>query len=191
MGIDGRRAPTPVLNCLRRVTGPMHERLEQRFDAVSELSDPSRREATIARYATFYSSAHQHLGTALGDVEGLQLSERDLAWRSLRFPAEALDESIPFPRSADHFEALGALYVVDGSALGGRLILNELRKRGGDETGLAFLDPYGKAGGSLWRSLLAVLEREGARGEAELEAICHGAVQGFAHAERVLCGEPH
>jgi hypothetical protein len=38
--------------------------------------------------------------------------------------------------------------------------------------------------------LLAVVEREGSRGPTYLESICRGAIRGFLHAERVLCGDP-
>jgi heme oxygenase len=81
--------------------------------------------------------------------------------------------------------ALGALYVLEGSSLGGRLILRDLRGRGADTTGLAFLDPYGDQTGAHWRALIAVLEHELATEAARAEA-CAGALATFALARACL-----
>lgn len=186
VGLEGCERTAPVLRSLREATGDLHQRLEQRFDAVSELADPSKRPATIARYDAFYSSAHASLSPTLESVEGLDFPTRSRAWQSAR-PRLAGEQSV-FPQPADECEALGLCYVVEGSTLGGRLILRQLRARGIADPDLLFLDPYGQAGGPMWRSLLAVLEREGSRGPAHLDSMCRGAVRGFAHAERTLCG---
>ncbi len=190
MGLEGRKGTMPVLTALRQVTGALHRRLEHRFDAVAELSDASRRPATIGRYAALYSSARAALAEMLASVEGLDFLQRSRVWQSLRPPSITAETSSVFPEPADRCEALGSLYVVEGSTLGGRLILRELRARGVADPELSFLDPYGAASGSMWRSLLAVLEREGSRGPTCLESMCRGAIRGFVHAERILCGEP-
>jgi len=179
----------PVLNRLRQATGDLHRRIEQRFDAVAELADPARRPAVVDRYAAFYSSAHRALAAALEQVEGLSFPERRRAWEAVRVLFHEDEASPAFPEPANSLEALGSFYVVEGSTLGGRLILRELQKRGVADIALRFLDPYGSEGGSMWRSLLAVLEREGGRGAMQLESICRGATRGFAHAEHILCSE--
>lgn len=189
MELDGRTKTTPVLDGLRRATSSLHRRLEQRFDAVAELADPARRQVTLERYATFYTSAYTALAASLEHVEGLDFAQRSRTWQSGRLlcgrPARAAD----FPDPADTSEALGGLYVVEGSALGGRLILRALRAQGIADSEFLFLDPYGSAGGSMWRSLLHLLEREGSRSLAHLESMCRGAIRGFGHAERILCGD--
>lgn len=189
MGLEGRKGPMPVMTCLRQATGELHQRLEERFDAVAELADPSRRPATIGRYAALYSSAHAMLAAILQRVEGLDFLQRARPWRPLRAFSARADDPPAFPVPGDLCEALGSFYVVEGSTLGGRIILRELRARGVTEPELSFLDPYGAATGQMWRSLLEVLEREGSRGPGCLESMCRGATRGFLHAERVLCGE--
>lgn len=184
-----RRGPEPVLASLRRSTGALHRRIEERFDAVAELADPSSRAATIGRYATFYATAHAQLAAVLETVEGLDFRRRSLAWAPIRSLARGGEARRDMPEPEDRCEALGRLYVVEGSTLGGRLILRDLRARGIADPGLSFLDPYGAAAGQVWRSLLAVLEREGSRGPGCLESMCRGAMQGFVHAERILCGD--
>lgn len=189
MGLEGRTKAAPVLSRLRQATGDLHQRLERRFDAVAELADPARRQTTIARYAAFYTSAYAALAAPLEHLEGLDLAERSRTWQPGRSLSPCAGSSPAFPAPTNASEALGSLYVVEGSALGGRLILRELRARRVPDADVSFLDPHGPAGGSMWRSLLAILEREGSRSPAHLESMCRGAIRGFAHAERILCGE--
>lgn len=178
----------PVLGRLRQATGAAHRSLEDRFDAVAELSDGSRRPAIISRYAALYHSALAALARELEGIDGLDFARRRQAWSSVGMNAPA-KPTPSFPEPADRSEALGALYVVEGSTLGGRIILRQLQARGITDAELSFLDPYGRSAGVMWRSLLAVLEREGARTPASLESMCRGARRGFSHAEQILCGE--
>ena len=98
-----------------------------------------------------------------------------------------LDADAPGPDS--RAEALGWLYVLEGSSLGGKVIRKQVTSSGGDMTGLGFLDPYGAELGARWRAFLNVLEREG-RSEADLEAMVAGAQAGFRYAEACLCASP-
>ena len=86
-------------------------------------------------------------------------------------------------------ESLGLLYVLEGSALGGRQMRRGLEAQGGDLRGLSFLDPYGERLGERWRAFLAVLEDEAAR-PGSAEAAVAGALAGFRHAEARLCEAP-
>jgi heme oxygenase len=88
---------------------------------------------------------------------------------------------------ASRAEALGALYVLEGSTLGGRMILRALADRGVATAELAFLDPYGLETAGRWRDLMEILGRE-IRGESDLAAASRGAVRTFAHAHHILCG---
>jgi heme oxygenase len=94
-----------------------------------------------------------------------------------------------FPAPESQAEALGMLYVLEGSTLGGRLILRTLKDRGVDDPRLAFLDPYGPETGVRWRSFQSVLARETSHDEKLVAQACGGALSGFWHAERVLCGD--
>jgi heme oxygenase len=82
-------------------------------------------------------------------------------------------------------EALGAFYVLEGSSLGGRVILKELKSRGASLTGLGFLDPYGPDTGQRWRSFLVILERELNSCEQKADAV-KGAMNTFAFANACL-----
>jgi heme oxygenase len=178
---DSVRAPS-VLGRLRAATGDLHRRIEQRIDLADRLSDPDRRVATIRRFAAFHMAGEATLAPWRARVPGLGAGRRQSVLR--RF---ATTQPLPpFPAPANRAEALGMLYVLEGSTLGGRLILRTLARRGIHDRRLAFLDPHGAETGARWRGFLAVLARELDDGRLAGDA-CHGAVAAFRHAERVLC----
>ena len=188
MELEVGKGAGAVVSRLRQATGDAHRRIEDRLDAVSQLSDAIRRPTVLARYAALYKSALSALARDLERVEGLNFERRLQAWHVAGMNATA-PATPAFPKPADQSEALGALYVVEGSTLGGRIILRQLRVRGIDDPELSVLDPYGGASGNMWRGLLAVLEREGSGAPDCLDSMCRGAKRGFLHAERVLCGD--
>lgn len=82
------------------------------------------------------------------------------------------DESLPvcrqLPRITSVAEAFGALYVMEGSTLGGKMIARMLRKNEAlaiaDEA-LTFFSGYGDETGSRWKSFLAALNGQENREE--------------------------
>src|SRR5690606_41976224 len=92
------------------------------------------------------------------------------------------------PRPSVRSAGVGGYCGVEGWMLRERYVLRQLRPLAVEDAGLSFLDRYGSVAGSMWRSLIGVLEREGARDPAALERMCRGAARGFLFAERVLCG---
>jgi heme oxygenase len=80
--------------------------------------------------------------------------------------------------------ALGALYVIEGSALGARLLLRDARRLGHTQTrGGAFLHEHGAdAGAGRWAAFLRLLEDVGRN--VDRRATCAGAEDTFQLAER-------
>src|SRR5690606_35761292 len=73
-----------------------------------------------------------------------------------------IDPSLPFARLdafAQAEECWGALYVMEGSTLGGRIITRHLSARFGMDRneGLAFFEGHGAATGQRWKSFLSVM----------------------------------
>jgi heme oxygenase len=171
---------------MREATDAVHRRLEERLDAVAQLADRARRPGLIARYAAFHLPADDVLRPFLDPVPELEFVARSRAqWLAPFANANAVPA---FPKPGTRWEALGLLYVLEGSALGGRVILRALAARGAIDPVLGFLDPYGSETGRLWRGFLSVLDRETGDDEARITDAVQGSVRGFAHAERVLCG---
>lgn len=173
---------------MRAATREQHARLDAGLDAVAQLADPKRRPGLCVRYAALHIPADTILGPWLSDVPGLDLASRSRAPLLAKF---AGGRALPaFPVPASRAEALGMLYVLEGSTLGGRFIAGALAARGVTDPDLAFLDPYGSATGARWRAFLTVLAREVGADERLVADACRGAVRAFDHAERVLCGDP-
>ncbi len=70
----------------------------------------------------------------------------------------ALDASAPSIRS--NAQAFGALYVMEGSTLGGKIICKTIAENLGmtDKTALSFFYGYGPEAASRWKQFLAVLD---------------------------------
>jgi heme oxygenase len=183
----------PIHQRLRAATAGDHERLETRLAVHERIGDRAARAALLARYWRFHASAEAALAPWLGGVDGLDfdarrrtpLLRRDFVDLGLAPPIGAAEGAAVGSLGA----ALGLMYVLEGSALGGRVIRRELAQRGQDFVGLGFLDPYGGETGARWCSFLEVLARE-TRQPAEAEAAVAGAQTGFRHAEAVLCEAP-
>jgi heme oxygenase len=78
------------------------------------------------------------------------------------------------------------MYVLEGSTLGGKIILRTVRSKGVSTNELHFLDPYGKDASALWRVFLRVLERETTPDPAAMKECVSGATKAFVFAAACL-----
>ncbi|MCG6115152.1 MAG: biliverdin-producing heme oxygenase [Mesorhizobium sp.] len=178
-----------MIDDLRAATRQFHEGLEARFDAIQLLSDGMSRPETLRRYASFHLPADAVLGRALGHLPELEMDRRTRG--HLLSPHVGDWAWVDFPEPSGVADALGMLYVVEGTSLGGNVILKRLRDRGADCAEFGFLHPYGADTGLMWKRFLSAASAE-IGGDAEARAMaCRGAVTAFRHAERVLCGDAH
>lgn len=128
----------------------------------------------LARLLAFYGPTE----AALARVDGLREALPDLddrlvkaAW--LREDLDRLGDAPDLPAAPAPAwtapEALGALYVIEGSTLGGRIIARELERSVGvtPDAGGRFYASYGDARGPMWTAFKEALDRLGdARPEA-------------------------
>lgn len=175
---------TSTLSQLRAATGAAHQKLEDQIDAVEGFADPMRRQDLIHRFAAFHVPAEAALSPHLNAFPDFAEALRN---RASLFPSIRGYRLPAFPPPGNREEALGMLYVLEGSTLGGRIIIRNLRNSGLDCGSLAFIDPYGPDTGRRWRDFIAILERETADEKSRADA-CKGATRAFDHALSVLCG---
>ncbi|CAN5306063.1 biliverdin-producing heme oxygenase [soil metagenome] len=177
---------SPVLDHLRDATRDLHDGLEARLDVFARIADPAARREMVGRFLSFHRPAEAALGRVLRDEPDLDFETRrkapalarDLAALNTSAPADAI-VSVPTDRSG----ALGFLYVLEGSTLGGRVIDKQLRVRGLSAEGLSFFQGYGEATGAKWKAFCAVLERA-----EDPAAAGRGARSAFIQMEAWLCG---
>jgi heme oxygenase len=186
------RATNRAIDRLRQDTRVAHAELDESLHLIDRLSSMQQRAAVLAGYHRLHHAAEAAIAPFLGAIADLDFAARRrcqmiaegigiLGQELLPERAASLDISTPA-------EAFGALYVLEGSSLGGRVILKELKRGSVSLAGLGFLDPYGLNTGPRWRSFLAILEREVQSGEQQSDAVT-GALNTFAFAKSCLCKE--
>jgi len=185
--------PRSTIDLLRARTAEHHHALEGGLDIQNRLSEAATRGPLIAGYHALHRETAAALRPYLRDMPDLAFSPHIRA-RQTPGKAELPWHEMPpinsvFPAIGTKAEALGALYVLEGSTLGGRTILRALRSQGVSTDGLDFLDPYGKDAGVNWRRFLRVLERETAPSRTTMNQCVSGAIKAFALAATCLRDE--
>lgn len=183
--------PIHVLTRLRRATRTRHEELETNAGVLERLAHPGSRRGLLEAFLSLYEPAEAALRPHLEAVDGLDFAERQKVptlLRDLRALGAGEDELAQIPRAAGprlagRAQAIGFAYVLEGSTLGGRVILKRLRAAGLPLDGLGFFDIYGAAAGRRFSQFCAVLERECADHSGEAVA---GAVLGFDYVRQGL-----
>ena len=155
--------PAPM-TALRLRTRAAHERLE----AVVDLSSLTASRAAYAEtlsvfygiYAVLEPDLWQAVPWALLGIEGeprrkLPLLIEDLAALGIDYRDLPVCSQIPDATSVER--ALGSLYVLEGSTLGGKLISRELQRSLGLQS--RFFSSYGASVGPMWRDFTHALNR--------------------------------
>lgn len=177
-----------VLPALRAVTREQHDRIEQllALDAPMPLQ---RYAAVLMGFQHFLASWEAELREAMPDRLQAWLRERSrLAWLAQdlaflgagapRVRAAAPAGCLPVRSVAAVF---GSLYVIEGSALGGQVIVPRLQRSLGlmPGRGASYFHGFGERTGSMWREFRLLAETEiGGTAVGQRQA-CGAAVQTF------------
>jgi heme oxygenase len=168
---------------LRAETRPEHDRLENGL----RLADPGltmpRYREVLARFFGFWSGWEPRIAAVLADEALLAPRRRLPLLRADLLALGIAPETLPAcepPPLRNRGEAFGSLYVMEGSTLGGRVIVKRLGALGlSPETGgCSYFAGYGGETGAMWTRFLERLEAEA--GEADAPAIIRGARATFA-----------
>ncbi|WP_052247730.1 biliverdin-producing heme oxygenase [Brevundimonas nasdae] len=187
---------SPALLALREATASAHETLEVQARIEPRLSDPATRGATVAAFYRFHAGLEplsHPLTAALNSELDAGFEPRSRA-EGIAQDLKLLGQRVPPPARpvapATAGEALGWVYVAEGSMLGGRIIRRRLAAEGRDLDGLGFLDPYGEETGARWRAFIDLLDRACAGGLVTIDQVVKGGIDGFAFAHRTLQPQP-
>jgi len=184
-------SPAPNLReRLREATSEVHERLHSHSGLAAVQSGTIGKAAYTALLRRLYGF-HRPFEVAANlvpdrtvwlehDLIDLGVDPRSLA---------ALPRSIAFPAKASAEYLLGARYVVEGSALGGRGLARQLDALlgAGETKGRRFFAGHGAETGAVWRAYLDQLSSAQAGAWAQA-AIVAGATHTFAIFEQWLEG---
>lgn len=184
---------TNLLARLRAETRPQHEALEAGLDLLSPRLDLPRYLRILQGFDAFWRQ-WQPL------AHGLLAAEPDLIRRRDRRPALAVDlhhfglvagvaaADGPLPDLDDADAALGSLYVMEGSTLGGQVIARHLEDHLGlrNGKGYRYFLGYGAENGVMWSAMRTRLGAAPAHGPAADRAVT-AAAQTFDSLRRRLC----
>ena len=176
------RAATGVRARLRAGTAEQHERLDRRLAPLLDIDEglaPVRYRALLAAFRGFYAPLEQALTAALRrDPAPVWLGrtgwlDEDLLAMGLDPPAIArLPGCRPVPPAGSVPEALGCCYVLEGAALGGRVIAARLAPAGGPASlACRYFAGHGADTGRRWGAFLRHLERRCAGEQATALAL--------------------
>jgi len=168
------QSPTDVMRALRTATAAEHQQLEDTLDLMDPQLTTARLGAVLQRMHAFWVATEDGLD---GWAAAHPAAAEDLDWAARRrahlfaedlaalgcAPAGQRPE-VPAPASTD--EALGTMYVLEGSTLGGQFIdrhLAALPALAGAGPVRAF-SPYGEATGARWAAFRRATREHVTRG---------------------------
>lgn len=190
-----------ILARLRRQTRVQHDSIERAVDLPARLQRRTAYATLLGRFHGFYRPLEQRLAAVGGlAATGVDLPARrktellvaDLeALGHTPVTIAALPTCAALPALGGVAAALGCLYVVEGSTLGGRIIAREIRRAhgAGSDASASFFRGYGARTGAMWSALRRILDQECAREPAASDAIA-AANDTFARLEAWLVEAP-
>ncbi len=134
--------------------------------ALSPIELP-RYGAYLLRVHALYAALEPQLWDACGALVPDSAARFKTSWLRDDLAALGLGNGTlghaPVPALADPYEALGAAYVIEGSTLGGPVLLARLRESGlllqRSAGGARFLSGYGAHNAAMWRGFRTALQR--------------------------------
>lgn len=169
-----------ILAKLKESTKDQHDRLETIVAVMDQLFTRDDYVRLLARFHRFYAAFEPQLPIGELQAAGFDyeprrkaaLLETDLkalgAEELLTLPAFT---SLPDVSSVE--KAFGALYVVEGSTLGGQVITRHLKEHLGleIENGGTFFNSYGREVGPMWKAFGAAITAFAEGGEKDDEIV--------------------
>ncbi len=187
-----------IHSALKQRTRNFHSSLETKLSLLlSEGISIDQYAAVQKKFYGFYRPVERHI-FSIGGWDGpelrllsrlkLSLLIRDLI--ALSVDPEDI-EKLPLCRKLPHLdtvpEALGCLYVLEGSTLGGQVIASHLRRvlPIDEARGCSFFNSYGADVGRMWSTFLGVLTRHCDR-QGDGAVVLDSACETFASLDRWL-----
>lgn len=182
-----------LIGRLRAETRSAHDRIERDLDWTARLASRAAYAGWLAGLAGFHRPWEE--GVAPWLDPGFFAARRrsallvaDLAWLGWDRGAIGRIGLCPVPAVTGRAQALGSLYVLEGSRLGGQVIAREAERRlgVGPQGGCAYFRGHGQPTGRLWQGLQAELAR---LPEPEEDEAVEAALATFDTLRRWLCRE--
>ncbi len=190
------KSPANLRERLRLATRDAHLRLEAEVDFEGRLTSLAVYRSFLEDFFRFVQPVESTLSAIDLETIGVDYARRrKLDWivadlKDLGHTEASLDALPKFegaPALSAPVEALGAMYVLEGSSLGRQVMLSKLAARLNIRPDWAghFFSGYGRETGAMWRSFVTVLNEVGRAPEAA-RRIETSSLATFAAFERCL-----
>jgi heme oxygenase len=169
---------------LRNETRSEHQKIERDFDLDERVRSVDGYRALLEDLTPYYLALEEKLEfvDVWGAIALNPLARRKsplLASDLLQLGGIAADGPVVLPDVSTVARALGCVYVLEGSTLGGQIIAKTIRERLGEDVPCAFFKGYGKRTASMWREFGESMDDFGASTNSHHE-ILGGARDTFA-----------
>lgn len=182
-----------ILERLRAETRPAHEAIERDLAWESRVATLADYRGLLARFWGFHAVLEPALAASLDEPTFFD-PRRRLAHLAADLQVLGLDDvairALPRPfltLPRDRATSFGALYVLEGSTLGGQVIAKHIGRQLGltAENGCRYYIAHGRDTGAMWKAFRLRLAEEAIRGDAE--AIVASATATFEAMRHWLC----
>ncbi|OAS18265.1 biliverdin-producing heme oxygenase [Methylobacterium platani] len=185
-----------ILERLRAETRAAHDAIERDLAWESRVATRDGYGALLGRFRGFHAVIEPALADALDDEAFLtprrRLAHLDADLHALGYDAAAIDALPLAPPVAplDRAGAFGALYVLEGSTLGGQVIAKHIGRQLGltAENGCRYYAGHGRDTGTMWKAFRLRLDDEARNGDAD--TIVAAAIRTFDVLRCWLCDAP-
>ena len=178
------------LDFIRHSTHTQHKALEKRLNFPHSFKTKASFARVLSLFHVFQSELTEYAAHFRDRVVSefeldkrcrLSLLEQDMALLGMPQHAEQVTASHLELSTLDAF--YGALYVSEGSTLGGHLIQTAMLKIHGEEARqwTHYLNPYGEQMIPMWSQFKAVLEAEINAGRVDVDNVVRGAGDSFQY----------
>jgi heme oxygenase len=152
---------------LKERTAPSHQALEQRMVALIRQIRSGKDYAQFLKLMYgYYAAVEDRIAKFVNNKPPRDFRKRRKADRLLNditqfSTQEAMDLCDQLPAVHSYASALGAMYVLEGSVLGGRIIAQMIRDQldSQESPGFSFFLGYGEDTGAMWQSFKEDLEQ--------------------------------
>lgn len=185
-----------LLDRLKVETRPAHDRIERELDIPTRIASRTSYVGLLTRFYGFHAAWEGEVERLVADAAFFNprrktpLLMRDL--RALGIPAgsiPAIATCRVLPHLSSPAAALGSMYVIEGSTLGGAVISRQVEQALGLEaaSGCAYFRSYGRETGRMWTAFRAYLLARAQPGTED--EVVAGATRTFDSLRKWLC--PH
>lgn len=174
-----------IADQIKNDTHTHHQALEammiRQLKAMKSIADYTD---VLEVFYSYFGGLEQQIKAQLHD--GFAIDERrkagdlaaDLTHYGAAIPSLATEDDLP--KIENHLQAIGALYVIEGSTLGGKYISQMISKQleQADDAGLSFFNGYGENTMAMWSDFKTYMNKQ-AKNEAEEAEIIAAANETF------------